>query len=347
MNDRPDISFPVQLDTLADQAAIASLRTVEFGALVLLSRIAWSQDPPGSLPDDDRLLAAWAGLEPFVWADARPAVLRAFAPGGDGRLHNARLRAEYDRLLSRSARRSAAGRKAANARHHGPPDRGSGLRITPVPDADRMRSACDSHADRSSADSPPTPPPSGGGAPAPMRSLNSELNQCAPVLSAQRDKHVSGVGAGARAQEEGNIRDGISGLRKASARREVEDILRAAYFPLAPKARQTLPPNVVRELTDSTHATPLLAFYAVREITDACKAAQAGGKTINPIGMMISAFGAQRHGRGRPWEVPRLFIEREWESRAKQRAQAADLQQRVNTLRAKQEAGGSPTARAR
>lgn len=168
---------------------------------------------------------------------------------------------------------------------------------------------------------------------------------CAPRA---RGSIARGVGAGARAPEASEadaVRAGVADLRRQSDAREVEDILRRAYWPHAPEDRRTVPPKLAAELARSGHARPVLAFYAVRQIADRTAAARSRGEACNPLGLLVAAFGAQRHGRGRPWEVPALFIQTEWEARAKDRAEADRLQQTVEALRARQ-AGASPATRA-
>lgn len=154
-----------------------------------------------------------------------------------------------------------------------------------------------------------------------------------------QDSSAPRVGAGARALQS------LEHLRRVNDLREVDTILRRAVFEFATPDRRTLPPNVVAELVRSPHARPELALYAVQQISDRCKAARAAGKPANPIGMLIAAFGAQRHGRGRPWEVPELFMRGEWARRQAARCEAAALQEHVNALREQRTAGEGPAAR--
>jgi len=332
-----DIAFPIDLGTLCDPATLRGLSATELGALVRISEVAWVQEPPASVPDTDDRLARWAGVSSEQWRSVRSAIREIFRPGPDGRLHNAALRAAHDSLAAKKAKRSAAGRKAAQVRHQGaaPPEP---LRLTSDPHANRMRIASDSHAGRT----PPTPPSSER--PAPLRSPNSDLNPSAhsspkSALDSSREE----VGAGARAlKAKADRRCGVIGdaavsrdvetLRRLNDQEEVRRILAGAVFEHAPKDRQTVPPAVVDSLSRSKHARPQLALYAVQRATEACRQARANGGAANPIGLLISAFGAQRHGRGRPWEVPSLFIENEWAARQARRAAGEDLRAHIKSL---------------
>jgi uncharacterized protein YdaU (DUF1376 family) len=59
----------------------------EFKAAVSLWGRAWLQTPPGSLPNDERLLAAFSGAGP-KWKKVREVALRGFVECSDGRLYH-------------------------------------------------------------------------------------------------------------------------------------------------------------------------------------------------------------------------------------------------------------------
>jgi hypothetical protein len=59
----------------------------EFKAAVGLWCRAWQQKPPGSLPNDERLLAAWSGTGKR-WNKVRDMALRGFVLCSDGRLYH-------------------------------------------------------------------------------------------------------------------------------------------------------------------------------------------------------------------------------------------------------------------
>ena len=101
--------FPFYPKDFAADAVVELMSTPAVGAYILLMCKAWHSDPPASLPDDDRVLARFARMTPDDWLVVRSEVLPAFAVGSDGRLHQKRLRSEYDKFAakSKSARDSA------------------------------------------------------------------------------------------------------------------------------------------------------------------------------------------------------------------------------------------------
>ncbi len=68
----------------------------EFKAAVALWCRAWHQVPAGSLPDDDRLLASFAGYGRDLkgWGKVRAMALHGFVPCSDGRFHHPVLTAD-------------------------------------------------------------------------------------------------------------------------------------------------------------------------------------------------------------------------------------------------------------
>ena len=72
-------------------------------ALTLWCR-AWHQVPAASLPDDDKVLASFAGLGSDLrrWAKIKPMALRGFVLCGDGRLYHTVLAAEALQAWDRS-----------------------------------------------------------------------------------------------------------------------------------------------------------------------------------------------------------------------------------------------------
>lgn len=95
--------------------ATATLTPEQKGALIDLLAHAWYGDPPCTLPDDDEVLAKLSQLGSKRWARNAPAV-RARFERADGRLRSAELAVRYDEMTTLSERRSAAGRKASDAR---------------------------------------------------------------------------------------------------------------------------------------------------------------------------------------------------------------------------------------
>lgn len=76
----------------------------EFKAALGLWCRAWKQDPPGSLPNDPRVLAAFSGAGPR-WQKVRAMALRGFVLCSDGRLYHQVLCADVKRAALKKAQR--------------------------------------------------------------------------------------------------------------------------------------------------------------------------------------------------------------------------------------------------
>jgi uncharacterized protein YdaU (DUF1376 family) len=114
-NEEPDW-FPLYVDVFVSDGVVEAMTTREVGAYLLLLCKAWREKPPGSIPSDDRVLARWARLTPDEWSECRTGVLAAFKPGTDSRLHQVRLRLEYDNAKKHMGLRSLAGKVGAEKR---------------------------------------------------------------------------------------------------------------------------------------------------------------------------------------------------------------------------------------
>lgn len=113
----------------ANDINVEAMSTLAVGAYILLLCKAWQSDPPGSLPSNDQILARLARLDAVAWAEVRAEVLACFELRTDGRLHQARLRREYDRALATMKARRKGGSKGAevtNARKSGATGKVSG-----------------------------------------------------------------------------------------------------------------------------------------------------------------------------------------------------------------------------
>lgn len=103
--------FPFYVNDFISDPYVELMSTTAVGAYILLLCRSWHLDPPASLPDDDRQLARWARLTADEWTEVRPEVLLAFTLGSDSRLHQKRLRQEYERFIARSRSASKNGKK--------------------------------------------------------------------------------------------------------------------------------------------------------------------------------------------------------------------------------------------
>jgi uncharacterized protein YdaU (DUF1376 family) len=125
-------AFPFYVDDFASDGKVEAMTTEEVGAYILLLCKAWREDPVGSLPSDDRVLARWARLTSEVWSGCKPAVLSTFELRSDGRLYQKRMEREFRKMKESRRKRGRAASVAANTRWS---------------DAKRMRNASESQCD--------------------------------------------------------------------------------------------------------------------------------------------------------------------------------------------------------
>lgn len=87
----------------------------EFKAAMALWCRAWKQTPPGSLPDDERVLAAFSGAG-ARWSKVRGMALRGFVKCSDGRLYHSTLCDDVLRAAKKKAERKERTKAATEAR---------------------------------------------------------------------------------------------------------------------------------------------------------------------------------------------------------------------------------------
>ncbi len=102
--------MPIDTVRLLDSDLNALATGDEFRAAVRLWCKAWHQVPAGSLPDDERILAALSGFG-SRWKKLRPMALRGFVKCSDGRLYHPVI---AQKALEAWAYRQAQRRRAAN-----------------------------------------------------------------------------------------------------------------------------------------------------------------------------------------------------------------------------------------
>lgn len=96
---------------------VSAMSPAEVGAYIRLLCRAWYEDPPGSIPDDDILLAKWTGMGKRNWLRAKPKVLSVWAfSDSTRRYHQKRLCSEYMYSEERAAKNSKKARNAAKKR---------------------------------------------------------------------------------------------------------------------------------------------------------------------------------------------------------------------------------------
>lgn len=110
--------FPLYVnETLAE---LSCLSNEEGGAFLRLLLHSWKQEPVGTLPNDDDLLARFAGVSVTKWQELKPMVLSGFKMGNDGRWSHTSLRASYEKMrrYSKSRQDNAKKGKKGKSKAH-------------------------------------------------------------------------------------------------------------------------------------------------------------------------------------------------------------------------------------
>jgi len=93
--------------------------TLAFGARVKLWIAAWDEDPPGTLPTDDRSLARLSEVTSRQWKRIKHELLPTWDRTDDGRILIRRVALQHARVMEIRAKRQAAGRAGAAAKWEG------------------------------------------------------------------------------------------------------------------------------------------------------------------------------------------------------------------------------------
>ena len=94
----------------------------EFKAAMGLWCRAWKQIPAASLPDDERVLASFAGVPQARWKKVRLMAMRGFDLCSDGRLYHKVLAEDAKRAMAKKAERRERTKAATAARKNGRDD---------------------------------------------------------------------------------------------------------------------------------------------------------------------------------------------------------------------------------
>jgi uncharacterized protein YdaU (DUF1376 family) len=94
-------SFMLDVDRLLASELVAVSSHEVIGAALLLWAMAWKQVPTSSLPNDDKVLAAFARLPANRFKALKAEVLRGFVLCSDGRLYHRTLAAEAIRAFEK------------------------------------------------------------------------------------------------------------------------------------------------------------------------------------------------------------------------------------------------------
>lgn len=109
--------FPFYVRDFASDGKVEAMTTEEVGAYILLLCKAWLEEPPGTLPADDAVLARWARVDPVTWSTCSARVLAPFTLSSrDNRYVQKRMQLEYQKLLHTLQGRSEGGRRGAQTR---------------------------------------------------------------------------------------------------------------------------------------------------------------------------------------------------------------------------------------
>lgn len=136
--------FPLYPNDFTSDGKVEAMSTREVGAYFLLICKAWAETPPASIPDDDDILSRWTRLSIQEWRDCKEAVLKAWVLRKDGRYHQKRLRAEFDKILKLMKTKSNSGKKGAKIRWC---NAKKGKEINGSAIADPMRQQCQSESE--------------------------------------------------------------------------------------------------------------------------------------------------------------------------------------------------------
>jgi len=116
--------FMLNVERLMSSELVALAAHDVIGAALLLWCRAWKQIPAASLPDDDRVNAAFARLTPGKYAKIKAEVLRGFIKCSDGRLYHKTLAEEAMRAFERKKafqrKRDADAERLRNWRRNAP-----------------------------------------------------------------------------------------------------------------------------------------------------------------------------------------------------------------------------------
>jgi uncharacterized protein YdaU (DUF1376 family) len=120
--------FPFYVNDFSADAKVEAMATIEVGAYILLLCKAWMETPPGTLPNNDRLLSRWARLPDDRWLEHKQYILAPFTLENDGRYHQKRMEKEHLKMLEIIEARKKAGKQGAKSRWqtHG---KGNGKRM--------------------------------------------------------------------------------------------------------------------------------------------------------------------------------------------------------------------------
>lgn len=117
--DKHPPAFPLYVDDFISDSAVDAMTNQELGIYVRFLCKAWKEEPPGTIPGDDAILAGWSKESRKTWQRCRAGVLRAFRLGDDGRFHQKRMKLEWEKRVEYHKAKAAAGAKGGKAKANG------------------------------------------------------------------------------------------------------------------------------------------------------------------------------------------------------------------------------------
>ena len=76
--------MPLYINKFLTANAVEEMEGKQRSAYLMLLARAWQQTPPASIPDDDKSLARWTGMNADEWKENREAIVKPFTKGPDG-----------------------------------------------------------------------------------------------------------------------------------------------------------------------------------------------------------------------------------------------------------------------
>lgn len=104
--------FPRDIDA---DGVCEAMTAEQFGVYNRLLDKAWFEEPGGTVPDDDAVLARWGRITLARWRKIMPGVMAAFVPDG-GRWRQKRMAQDHAELADELDRKSRGGKRSAELR---------------------------------------------------------------------------------------------------------------------------------------------------------------------------------------------------------------------------------------
>lgn len=111
--------YPLYPKDLNGDHKVVVMDNRTYGVYRRLLDLAWHEDPPATLPTDDRVLAVYAKETLEGWLEIKAVVLSCFSER-NGRYWQKHLREEWEKLDAKRQRQSESGQRTAAQRWNKP-----------------------------------------------------------------------------------------------------------------------------------------------------------------------------------------------------------------------------------